>query len=165
MEMQKMRRHISAVTGRIFFIGFSVQIVLGLLWMMRNVTGMQHFVGAGMRLVLAFVANYILLSSVLVHTKKSSVFSVWGSLALLTYPLAMQCHVLAAGDSVTASITLLILAFAARVLHRFGQNKSGNVRRYVALVFACVPDLGNRGCKRCKGSITRTLSEFRINDG
>lgn len=138
MEMQKLRRHISAVTGRIFFIGFSVQIALGLLWMISNFAGLQHFLGATIRLVLAFFANYVLLDSVAGSAKKEHVFCVWGSLALLTYPLAMQCHIAAPEDSVTASAVVLLLAFATRVIRRFSQNKTAKLWQYVLLVLVCM---------------------------
>lgn len=110
--MQKMLRHILAVAGRVFFIGFSVQIVLGLLWMICNFpkTGWPLVL---VQLVVAFLAAYRLLC---VTTKSGKSFRIWGSLALLTFPMAMQTHMGAFPESLAGSCLLLELAFVAEIL-------------------------------------------------
>ncbi|MGN1146526.1 MAG: hypothetical protein ACI4R5_08750, partial [Acetatifactor sp.] len=41
--MQKAATHILAVVSRVIFIGLSIQIVMGILWMLGSFTGIQQF--------------------------------------------------------------------------------------------------------------------------
>lgn len=109
--MQKVRRHVLAVAGRIFFIGFSVQIVLGLLWMVCNFRALFL-----LQLVVAFWAAYRLLCNITDESGQGEFFRIWGSLAMLTFPLAMQCHLASGPDSLTGSCLLLELAFTTGIL-------------------------------------------------
>lgn len=111
--MQKMCRHVRAVAGRLFFIGFSVQIVLGLLWMMCN------FRAFFMQLVVAFYAAYRLLCAI---TNTGKGYRIWGSLALLTFPLAMHCHMLSLPYSLSASCLLIVLAYVTEMLKGKREN-------------------------------------------
>ena len=125
--MQKAMGHIRAVVSRILFIGVSVQILLGLLWMLLAFDDRQDFVGSTyaewldglfsgvsyepvvylLQLGVAFWAGYRLLEGLGV---RKIVWKVWGSLALLTYPYAMQCHMAILPDSLAFSFFLLLLA-------------------------------------------------------
>ena len=43
MSMQRAVRHISAILGRVIFIGFSIQIVFGMTWMCLNFSKLPQF--------------------------------------------------------------------------------------------------------------------------
>lgn len=113
--MQKVRGHVLAVAGRVLFIGFSVQIVLGFLWMVCNFH-LLYF----MQLVVAFFAAYRLLCAI---TNTGKIYRVWGSLALITFPLAMHCHMLGGPNSLSASCLLLESAYATELLKGRRENK------------------------------------------
>ena len=119
--------HIRAVVSRILFIGVSAQILLGLLWMLLAFDHRQDFVGSAyaewldgllsgvayepviylLQLSIAFIAGYQLIESL---GARGIFWKVWGSLALLTYPYAMQCHMAILPDSLAFSFFLLLLA-------------------------------------------------------
>lgn len=111
-----MGKHLSAVIGRIIFIGFSIQIVLGILWMGRALFGVQDFgvsLPAGVRVPLyllqyaaAFFAGYKLLGSMLKDGLR-----IFGALALVTFPMAMQCHMSLLPYSLVSSCLLFELGF------------------------------------------------------
>ena len=125
--MHRAMGHIRAVVSRILFIGGSVQILLGLLWMLLAFDDRQNFVGSVyaewldglmtgvsyepvvylLQLGIAIVAGYQLLDGLGTCRK---FWKVWGSLALLTYPYAMQCHMAVLPDSLALSFFLLLLA-------------------------------------------------------
>lgn len=171
--MQKARKGILAVAGRMLLIGFSIQIVLGLTWMLCNFTGYHRFgetfvyeeiaenlicdeyegilypvlirITKGMEGLLsipyrcflyllqlgtAFFAADTLLGSVGV---KGGIRRIWGSLALLTFPMAMQCHIAAVPDSFVSSLLLLELALAIAAF------RSGELLRFsrLAKVLGC----------------------------
>ncbi len=144
--MQKAVRAVLAVAGRVCLIGFSIQIVLGLLWMFCNFTGFQQFgdsilyeelsksllcdeyVGI-LYPVLVFLAReaagpfsipyYCLLyllqllvalyaaHAFLRETGMSRLWNLWGSLTMLTSPMAMQCHLAVLPESLVSSCLLL----------------------------------------------------------
>ncbi len=148
----------------LLFCGFSVQIILGICWMLLNFPYLQMFGESALYLdisknlicdeyegilypvlillargieeifpipyycilylvqvALAFAAGYYFLKTVRVADKK---VRVWGSLALLTFPMAMQCHLAVLPESIVASCLLLELAFALQALLS-GQRLSG----------------------------------------
>lgn len=154
--MQKVAKAVLAVAGRVLFIGFSIQIILGICWMLCNFTGFQRFgesllceeigktlicdeyegilypvlilVTKGMeelilvpyRFILyllqigfAFWVSYQLLGSFCVQEKSRR---VWGALAMLTFPMAMQCHLAVLPDSFVSSLLLLELAVVSGIL-------------------------------------------------
>lgn len=161
--MQKALKGILALAGRVLFIGFSIQIVLGLVWMVCNFTGYQQFgetllyekigqtlicdeyegilypvlivMAKGMeglflipyrcflyllQLGFAFFSAYTLLQGVGI---RGSFRCIWGSLALLTFPMAMQCHLAVLPDSSVSSLLLLEIAIAVKVF-RSGERLS-----------------------------------------
>lgn len=170
--MQKACKAFFAVAGGVLFIGFSIQIVLGLGWMVCNFPGFQQFGESGLyveisksficdeyegilypvlilmargiedffripyhyilyllQLCLAFVAAYRLLQSAGV---KGRGLTVWASLALLTFPMAMQCHLAVLPDSLTGSFLLLELSFAFHILHQGGELRSRQLIKVLA---------------------------------
>lgn len=145
--MQKAVIHIRALLGRMIFIGLSIQIVLGLLWMCCSLTGVQWFAESSfyvevsetllcdeytgvlypfllmlsgqnctllclLQIMAAWFAGFYFLESAGV---KNPSFKIWGSLVLLTWPMAMQCHLAILPNSFTFSCFLLELAFVLRL--------------------------------------------------
>ena len=127
MQMQRTMGYIRAIVSRILFIGVSVQILLGLLWMFWAFDDRQDFVGSVygdwldsylkglpyepvmylLQVCVAFGAGYWLIEGLGV---RRLFWKIWGSLALLTYPFAMQCHMTILPDSLAFSCFLLLLA-------------------------------------------------------
>lgn len=126
--MRKAAGSVRLVIKNILFIGFTVQICLGLIWMAANFARVQDFapVDTGvyplflrlaggwpgliylLQLGVAFYAGYRLLQSLHVGGRK---VCLWGSLALMTLPMAMQCHMALLPYSFIASLGLLEVSF------------------------------------------------------
>lgn len=70
-------------------------------------TGKNYLLLCLLQLVAALGAGYAFVGAVGV---KSPVWRIWGSLVLLTYPMAMQCHMAVLPNSFTLSCFLLLLA-------------------------------------------------------
>ena len=155
--MQKACRALAETAGRFLFIGISVQIVLGICWMIRSFGIFPEFgdsylwlaaagtfvcddyMGIGyplflmlakgieavssipytffvytVQILFAFYSGVVFLRSFGGTAKKW--FPVWGSLGLLTYPFAMQCHLAVLPNSVGYSCLLMELAVLIRFL-------------------------------------------------
>lgn len=127
----------------IIFIGFSVQIALGFVWMGCNIVNIQDFaecstgIYAGMtrlpgkaypavyvlQLLAAGYAGWRLVSRLCDHSrnkKQNRLFALWGSLALMTLPMAMQCHMALLPYSFVCSAGLLQLSFCCELLETAG---------------------------------------------
>ncbi|MCM1045118.1 MAG: hypothetical protein NC417_06385 [Candidatus Gastranaerophilales bacterium] len=142
--MRKAGSVISAVAGRVCLIGFGIQIVLGLLWMFCNFTGYQEFGDKYMGIlypVLVLIARaagsllpipyycilYLLQLAVALYAAhvflqtiwaSSRLWNLWGSLAMLTLPMAMQCHLAVLPESLISSFLLLELAWLWRSMEQ-----------------------------------------------
>ena len=168
--MQKARRALAETAGRFLFIGISVQIVLGICWMIRSFGIFPEFgdsylwlraadtfvcddyMGIGyplflmlakgieavssipytffvytVQIVFAFYSGVVFLRSFGGTAKKW--FSVWGSLGLLTYPFAMQCHLAVLPNSVGYSCLLMELAVLIRLLREDGAEEKLPIKR------------------------------------
>uniref|UniRef100_UPI00405732F7 hypothetical protein n=1 Tax=Acetatifactor sp. TaxID=1872090 RepID=UPI00405732F7 len=153
--MQKAYKAISAVAGRILFIGFGIQIVLGLCWMIGNFPGVQlfsdtllyeeisktficdeyegilypvlimltkgieelahipyRFILYLIQIGFAFFASYKMLECVGI---KDKILRNIGAFALLTFPMAMQCHLAVLPESLVSSWLILELGLAMRM--------------------------------------------------
>ena len=118
----------------ILFIGFSIQIVFGLIWMCFNFAQVQEFgpVQRGLyslllkllsrvpqvlyllQLLLAYAAGNILLKPIC----PSGLFKrTWYVLALLTFPMAMQCHLALLPYSFVSSLGLLELSYCREAMN------------------------------------------------
>lgn len=126
-----MTAQIGAVIKRILFIGFSIQIILGIVWMCCNFVHVQDFPEPDtalygglfqllggcvpviylLQLAAAFGGGYFFLQSVAPAEKW---LAVWRTLALLTFPFAMQCHLAVQPHSFVGTLFLLMLAFLIR---------------------------------------------------
>ena len=156
--MQKAKEGIRAVAGRVLVIGFSVQILLGLLWMCSAFTKAQAFAESSvylnaawnfrldeytgalypvvlmlvkgleavtgipyripvflLQLGVAFYAGYFLLKCLEI---KGKIWRIWGSLALMTFPMMMQCHMAVLPYSLNVSCALLQTAFLFAAVRR-----------------------------------------------
>lgn len=132
--------HLCAVLKGILFIGFSIQIVLGVIWMCFNFTSFQEFgehksiVYAAVyaltgrhpwimylvQLVLAYLAGNRFLN---VLRPSGKGMHIWGTLTLLTFPMAMQCHLAVLPWSFAGSLSLLQWSFAVEMLKKNGNPK------------------------------------------
>lgn len=128
-----MAAQISAVIKGILFIGFSIQIILGIVWMCCNFMHVQDFYAPDttlygglfrvlgecapvmylLQVAAAFAAGYFFLQSL---APVGKLFAVWRALALLTFPFAMQCHLALQPHSFVGTLFLLMLAFIIRTI-------------------------------------------------
>lgn len=129
----------------IIFIGFSLQIALGLVWMCCNMAGVQEFpepaggIYWGITKGLsggAYPAVYVLqlLAAGFAGWRLvwklcggSRIFALWGSLALLTLPMAMQCHMALLPYSLVCSAGLLQLSFCCELFRGAGAFPRGRL--------------------------------------
>lgn len=108
------------------FIGFSIQIVLGICWMccnfgqaqgfgeadsvlyggLVNILGERREIVYALQLAVAFFAGFLFLQSL---RPVGAGLAVWRGLALLTVPFAMQCHLSLQPYSLMGSCFLLLL--------------------------------------------------------
>ena len=108
------------------FIGFSIQIVLGICWMcctfgqvqgfgeadsalyggLVNILGERREIVYALQLTVAFFAGCLFLQSL---RPGGAGLAVWRGLALLTVPFAMQCHLSLQPYSLMGSCFLLLL--------------------------------------------------------
>jgi len=112
----------------IFYIGFTVQIFSGFIWMVGNFREIQAFPAAAgevysflaglagqgyrviclLQLLTALYAGYRLLR----YLRGGEAWRcVWGSLVLMTLPMAMQCHMALLPYSFVCSLELLKISF------------------------------------------------------
>lgn len=115
--MDRLAGHISAVLGRVIFIGFSVQIALGLLWMRSAFAFLElkeGFVCAG-QLLAACGAGWFFLRCAGVEKGWRR---IWGSMAMVTFPMNMQCHMAVGTWSVLSSLLLSELACVVLALRK-----------------------------------------------
>ena len=162
--MRGWNRKISAIVGRILIIGFSVQIVSGMVWTLFHVGYFQEFPesyflekvsktlvcdeytgilypflirmlqGLGrvipipyfsvlylLQLLAAFGAAWYFLGGLKPFQRRAAWKKAWAALALLTFPMAMQCHMAVLPISLATSLFLVQLG----VLERGLWNKEG----------------------------------------
>lgn len=164
--MKKYAAHGCAVVKGVLFIGFSIQIVLGIIWMCCNFFQIQDFgetdavlyrwlygltgesprIIYGIQLICAFLAGYYFLERLdSGRGKKDSIsvktFKIWRGLALLTIPFAMQCHLAILPYSFMASLFLMMLLCLVeirRLLQKhFEGRKAAAAGRALVLAIVC----------------------------
>lgn len=126
--MRRAAGAVQLVIKNILIIGFTVQICLGLFWMAGNFAKVQDFtpVDTGvypfllglagrwygliylLQLSAALYAGYRLLKNL--HVEGRGI-CLWGSLAMMTLPMAMQCHLALLPYSLVGSLELLEISF------------------------------------------------------
>ena len=119
--MRRAAEQIKSILKGILLIGFAIQAVLGLWWMCANFNDVQYFgkPEEGLYSVLYRMTGqipqimYILQLSFGLWGGWRSLAGFlpgwrawWGSLALLTYPMAMQCHLAVLPHSFVTSLFL-----------------------------------------------------------
>lgn len=161
-------RHIGAVAKRMIFIGFSIQIILGLAWAGCNFFRVQDFTWRNLdrsepeglvyelysflgqwppalyliQLGLAFFAGYRFLhrnvaERVSMDARRRRAFSLWGSLGLLTFPFALQCHLAVLPYSAAGSLFLLMLSFLLEALAPPERQRPKCPLKKLAVAAAC----------------------------
>lgn len=146
--------HVGAVIRGTLFIGFSVQILLGLAWMGANFLSRQDFPEpesalyralAGLtgenpqilyllQLGAAFYAVSLFLNTLLGEIRQGDSWGrcrrIWEILAVMTYPFAMQCHLAVLPFSLMGTLLFLLFSFLAQLLLcRKGKEEQGKKRR------------------------------------
>lgn len=138
-----MRRKIIKVIQGVIFIGFSIQTAFGLAWMGCNIVHLQDFAevstgiyGGAVRLLgKAYPVMYVLqlfaacyagqrlISRLWGHGQskiRDRLSALWGSLALMALPMAMQCHMALLPYSLVCSAGLLQLSFCCELFEPGG---------------------------------------------
>lgn len=150
---KKAAAHIGCVSKGILFIGFSIQIVLGIIWMCSNFAHVQDFgepssvfygllfhltgkcpqVMYVLQLAAAFAVGYVLMRG---FKPASKWFGIWGGLALVTFPFSMQTALAVRPYSFMGSLFLLMLYF----LLKRGKKRSVRIPAAVVcvLLFVCL---------------------------
>ena len=144
--------HIAAVMKKILLIGFSIQTVLGLVWLFRNfgqiqdfgepdsalyewffrLMGENHRIMYLLQLAAAFSAGNCLCSSlgagfpgggVRSGDYAGGLWKLWRGLVLLTFPFALQCHLAIQPYSFMASLFMVLLSLLVKSL---GGRRAGS---------------------------------------
>lgn len=146
--MKRVADAVCRIGKGILFIGFSVQTVLGIVWTCCNFMKGQTFgapsgwlypfllwmVGDSVwvlylvQLCLAYYAGRKFLAPLL---PEGVFWENWGSLVLLTLPMALQCHMAALPYSAVSSLFLLELCFCRKLF------QGGNLVRETVAGAAC----------------------------
>lgn len=147
--MKKAAEAIWLVARNILFIGFTLQICLGLIWMAGNFTKLQDFapVTSGVYPVLTRLAGrffplvYLMQAGAALYAgcrllrklQAGARVCLWGSLALMTLPMAMQCHLALLPYSFVGSLELMELSF----FWEADEEKDSAGLRPFAAILAC----------------------------
>lgn len=130
--MKKAAETAGLVVKNIIMLGYTLQIGLGLVWMVANLGGIQDFlpVEAGAYALFYFLPQgaytlvYLLQLGAALYAGYRLVqklcsagrgICLWGSLALMTLPMAMQCHLALLPYSFICSLALLKLSFVCEL--------------------------------------------------
>ncbi len=149
--MKRAAEFLCAIGGRVLFIGFTVQIALGLVWMACHFGSVQDFAprNAGilypvllrvlpagglyaLQLAAALWAGYLFLGGL----RPGRLWNLWGSFAIFTLPMGMQCHLALLPDSLISSLLLAQGAFLWRAAGKAGLEARGRTKA-LAKMGAC----------------------------
>lgn len=139
--MKKAAEAAGLVVKNILFIGYTLQIGLGLIWMGANFLKVQEFLPVDTGLYTCFYhlprgANaivYLLQLGAALYAGYRLIFKLcsvrrafcfWGSLALMTLPMAMQCHLALLPYSFVCSLELMKLSFVCGLAGKDGGHAS-----------------------------------------
>lgn len=148
--MKKAAKGFCILLKGMLFIGFSVQSVLGLIWMCANFIEVQHFAGPKgflyplilgtlgkvpqflylLQLGLAGFAGYVLLKPIL---PTGRFWRVWYVLAFMSFPMAIQCHLALLPYSFVSSLFFLEISCCREAI----RNESGIGLKSVAGAGVC----------------------------
>ena len=144
--MKKIAAELAVILKGILFTGFSIQTVMGIVWMCFNFIHLQDFgepegilypvlrnASGGaypllylVQLCAAFFAAHFFLQSLY---PAKGFLSVWRDFVLLTFPLAMQCHLALSPYSLASSFVLIAVSLAIRLC---GNRESFSMRLFAA---------------------------------
>ncbi len=130
--MKKAAEAAGLVVKNILFIGYTLQIGLGSIWMGANFLKSQDFppVDAGLYSFIyylpqgAYAIVYLLQLGAALYAGYRLIFKLcsgkriicfWGSLVLMTMPMAMQCHLALLPYSFVCSLELIKLSFVCEL--------------------------------------------------
>lgn len=105
--MQKILKMLLEIIGGVLFVGFTLQIILGILWMFANIKSIYSLIS----LVWVGIAFWAAFKMVHVFFKCNIYLRVWGSLVITSFPFAMQIHMQDWRLSVLCSCLMLGLSF------------------------------------------------------
>ena len=115
--MQTILKHIAAVLSRFIFIGFGVQIVLGILWMCNAFAGLKSPVeGIVCVGAIALMGGAVTLLKRELFPGGNLFTDVWVTLSVLTFPFVMQSLVYPDRRIVIAAILVAGVAFRWKVI-------------------------------------------------
>lgn len=140
--MQNRLKHLAAVIRRVIFIGFSVQIVLGILWMYNAFAGLHSF-GEGIVCVgqILLLGMAVFFGAFPLRGKFAAFFTV---LSVITFPMVMQC--LLKADLRVAAAACMLTAVGCIARHAGPEQGKESRRRKGwiggACVFLCLGILG-----------------------
>lgn len=152
--MQAILKHSKAVLGSLIFIGFSVQIVLGILWMCNAFAGFNEpgegivCVGA---VLLCGAAVWRAWDGICAMRNGKSDWkkNIFVILSVLSFPFVMQCMMKPDIRLVGAAACLFLLGEMCRWLIRYGvKNNFGKAflcMSVVAVLFSAGPDIWQNG--------------------
>ncbi|MBR1930486.1 MAG: hypothetical protein IJ833_03290 [Lachnospiraceae bacterium] len=147
--MGKRIENLRRVMKGVLLIGFSVQIILGLLWMILNFPGSSMMTESlfcmkvnpvtvciqyVLQVLLAFGAARFFLREWGVQDKKRN---IWAALVLLTFPMAMQCHLSVGAESLLGSVLLIQVGVLLK-LQKPGMEKREHKRAYANILLLSV---------------------------
>lgn len=134
--MQTILKHSAAVLSRFIFIGFGVQIVLGILWMCNAFAGLKS-PGEG----IVCVGAIVLMGGAVTLLKRElfpggNLFTdVWVTLSVLTFPFVMQSLLYPDRRIVLAAILLAGAAFRWRRIKGLDKRKAFSMMVFFWLAF------------------------------
>lgn len=134
--MKKAALYLSEIGKRILFIGLSIQIILGIVWMCFNFNSLQQYPVTGaflynhlilklkgvypllylLQLVAAFWSACHLLRQCKMISRGGRLPEIWGGLAIITFPMAMQCHMALSPYSFIGTLLMLEFSFMLKML-------------------------------------------------
>lgn len=150
-KAKKIIAHGKHVLKGIVYLGCSIQIILGVIWMCSNFAHAQHFAPSRLgiyqwllecfnripqwiyllQLLIAFLSRYLFVRRLVMRKRWHSVFV---ACALMTFPFTMQCHLSLQPYSLLSSAFYLVLYFSSTVL---GQGKE-LLRRLLLLFISLI---------------------------
>lgn len=150
--MKKAAVQLCVLLRSFLFIGFSIQILLGLAWLCTNFTQVQAFAPVGgllyplllqmfggipqilylLQLGAAFAVVYVLIRP---YGRQNKFWKIWYVLAFMTFPMALQCHLALLPHSFVSSLVLLELVFCRGIFSGEGEVSVAGLARASACWF------------------------------
>ncbi len=115
---------VKTILNRILYLGFGIQIILGVIWMCSNFA-LAPDVMSVLQLAFAFIARYSFTGILFSGNKWKRVFL---TMALLTVPFSMQCHMQSLFFSFLSSFFYFLIADCYRVF-RLKEGVEANGKR------------------------------------